>query len=124
MIRPTLRAIFMAAATLGAAGCGGTPDGSCYTDFDCEPDQVCGLEGYCLLCENCQRGVVATCTAPAWPLDRIPDSIRIESYPDREKLIYVYDCDGPTTEYRYHRVTGERCFESTPHVADDCGFED
>jgi len=49
--------------------------------------------------------------------------VRIETFSDREKLIYAYNCPGAVTEYRYDRVNQERCFESTPHIDDGCGFE-
>jgi hypothetical protein len=109
---------------LFSGGCGSSPDGDCYTDFDCEEDQVCGLGGKCLLCENCQRGVISTCTAPAWPRPGAPEEIRIDSYPDQERLIYLYTCPGAVTEYRYHRTIGERCFETDPYVDDGCNFEE
>lgn len=109
---------------LFVGACGSSPDGACYTDFDCETDQVCGLEGRCLLCANCQRGVISTCTAPAWPRPEAPEEIRIEPFSDQERLIYVYACPGATTEYRYHRVTGERCFETDPYIDDGCNLEE
>ncbi len=118
-----LTALFSLLAISIVASCGSSPDGSCYTDFDCDIDQVCGLNDMCLLCSNCERGQVATCTAPVWPRPGPPDSIRIEPFNDREKLIYVYSCSGATSEYRYHRVNGERCFETTAHVDDGCNFE-
>ena len=113
----------LALLLLAAAGCGSGPDGSCYTDFDCEPNQLCGLSGVCLDCSNCQRGIEGTCTAPVWPREQAPDAVHIETMSDREKLIYSYECPGAVTEYRYDRLNGESCFERTPHIDDGCGLE-
>ena len=106
------------------AACGeSTPDGDCIDDFDCEPDQVCGLSGVCLLCDNCQRGVVGTCTVPAYPQPYPPDSVRLDPHADRECLIYIYSCQGNVTEYSYDRLTDRRCFDPNFRVEDGCGLE-
>ena len=107
------------------SACGGTtPDGSCVTDYDCEFDQLCGHEGFCLACDNCQRGWVGTCTAPVWPLERQPDSVWIEASMDGDVLVYGYQCESTTSEYRYVRAEGEDCFSTEAGVRDLCGFED
>jgi hypothetical protein len=117
-------AILLVPVWLVACGEGSTPDGNCVDDFDCEPDQVCGLSGICLLCDNCQRGIVGSCTVPAYPQPRAPDSIWRESLGDRECLHYIYRCEGNLTDYRYDRLTGARCFEREPgRVEDGCGLE-
>ncbi len=123
MSRWFLAACGLLALALAVCACGNGPDGSCYTDFDCETNQVCGLAGMCLQCTNCERGQVGTCTAPVWPRETAPDSVRIDTLSDRERLIYAYTCPGALTEYRYHRINGERCFERIPHVDDGCGLE-
>lgn len=103
--------------------CGDTrSEGDCLTDFDCESDQLCGGAGHCLLCANCDRGRVGTCTAPAFPLDRDPDTIRLEDAGGGDLLVYVYQCPGATSEYRYLRSAGEACFDPEPNLSDGCGL--
>ncbi len=120
-----MRHLVIMLAAVWFAACGSfTPDGDCIDDFDCEPDQVCGLGGVCLLCENCQRGVVSTCLVPAYPQAYPPDSVRLESRSDRDCLIYIYRCQGGFTEYRYDRLNDRRCFDPNFRVeADGCGLE-
>ncbi len=106
---------------LGAAACGDSrPDGACLTDFDCEPQQLCGTAGRCLECLNCERGRVGTCLGPVFPLDAAPDTIRLEESGGGDLLIYVYGCDGATSEFRYLRGPDEACFNPQPSVRDGC----
>ncbi|MBN2496948.1 MAG: hypothetical protein JXR96_20320 [Deltaproteobacteria bacterium] len=123
MLRARLPALL--AASLLALACGQTtrPDGACVSDYDCEPDQLCGADRHCLLCTNCDRGRVGTCMAPVWPLDRQPDEIFVEPSIDGDVLVYSYACEGAWSDYRYTRLAEEACFETEPHVDDDCGFE-
>lgn len=119
------RVWWLMVAGMLAAGCAGSgPDGSCVTDYDCEADQLCGTAGRCLLCDNCDRGRVGTCTAPAWPRSGPPDAIRLESREDRDMLTYLYRCEAAETSYRYDRLTGWACFDPEPRVDDGCGFGD
>ena len=91
------------ALCMGACGSTSTPDGSCYTDFDCEADQLCGREGVCLLCDNCARGRIGTCLAPVFPIEREPDSIRLDPQGENEVLVYLYTCSAGSSEFRYTR---------------------
>lgn len=110
-------------AGVWTAGCTGAgPDGSCVTDYDCEPEQLCGTRGTCLLCTNCDRGRVGTCTAPAWPFPDPPDEIRIESREDRDMLFYLYHCEGGASSYRHDRLADQTCFDPAPRVDDGCGL--
>ncbi len=115
--------VLVLAACLAACGQVTTPDGSCLTDFDCEPDQLCGLQGVCLLCSNCERGRVGTCTVPVFPGEREPDSAWLEPGGDGEVLVYAYSCDQGATEYRYSRGPDDECFDPEPTVSDECGLE-
>ena len=74
----------------------------------------------CLLCTNCDRGRVGTCTAPAFPVDTTPDTIRLEDDGGDDLLIYVYRCAGGSSEFRYRREAGEACFDPEPSVTDGC----
>jgi len=115
--------VLVLAACLAACGQVSTPDNSCLTDFDCEPDQLCGLQGVCLLCSNCERGRVGTCTVPVFPGGQEPDGVRLDSDDFGEVLVYMYFCDQGVTEYRYVRGPGDECFDPEPTVSDECGLE-
>ncbi len=105
------------------AACGQTiPDGTCLTDFDCQVDQLCGSQGMCLLCLNCQRGRLGTCTVPAFPIAREPDAVRIEASGLDERLVYRYDCASGESEFSYLRRAGQACFDPQPSAFDGCGL--
>jgi hypothetical protein len=36
-------------------------------------------------------------------------------------LVYQYACDGGVTDYRYTRLSNQRCFDPEPNVDDRCG---
>ena len=112
--------LFILALWMGACGSTSTPDGSCYTDFDCEADQLCGREGVCLLCDNCDRGRIGTCLGPIFPISREPDSIRLDPQGENEVLVYLYTCSAGSSEFRYTLRVSEDCFDPDPHVSDGC----
>ncbi len=123
MIGRVFGGLLLFVCLLGLGCTPATPDGTCLTDYDCEFYQLCGMGGYCLACDNCQRGWVGTCTAPVWPLEREPNSVWMEASIDGDVLVYGYDCESATSEYRYTRPEGEACFASEPGVRDLCDFE-